>query len=145
VKFDCHLEEYNGRLRSLVLQVLRFCLLLACLFVLGCGPEPGGVVSGKVTYKGAPLTAGVVNFHSDKGHASQGTLDSAGAFKLAGELPPGTYKVFLLPPTPKQLEPGKPIEKVAFDLPPKLQDVAQTPVTQEVKKGPNEVTITLPD
>jgi len=114
--------------------------------VFGCGGSPEGTVQGKVTYKGAPLGAGVVNFLSDKGRAATADLDSSGAFKMSGPLPVGNYKVFVTPPTPKQLPPGTPPEKtVPFNLPPKLQDPAQTPVTKEVKAGPNDFPIDLPE
>jgi hypothetical protein len=103
-------------------------------------------VSGKVTYKGAPLTAGVVNFHSEKGNASQANLDSSGAFKMSAPLPVGNYKIYVTPPIPKQLPPGTPPEKTEpFTLPPKLQDPGQTPVTKEVKAGPNDITVDLPE
>jgi hypothetical protein len=129
-------------------RTLLVCLPLAALIALpGCGGAPEGTVDGKVTYKGAPLTSGVVNFHSpDKGHGATANLDSGGAFKLSAPLPVGSYKVFVTPPVPKQLPPGTPPEKVEFPvLPPKLQDPVQTPVSQEVKAGPNTFTIDLPE
>ena len=122
-------------------------LLIAILAMVGCGgAKPEGMVSGKVTYKGSPLANGVVNFHApEKGTASQANLDSNGAFKLPGTLPAGNYKVFVLPPVPQQLPPGTAQPKVDFSLPPKFQDPGQTPVTKEVKAGPNDFTIDLAD
>jgi hypothetical protein len=127
-------------------QVSLVCLLAALVALPGCGGTPEGTVQGKVTHKGAPLTAGVVNFQSDKGHAATADLDSSGAFKLSGAVPVGNYKVYVTPPTPKQLPPGTPPEPpVQFTLPPKLQDPAQTPITKEIKAGPNDLTIDLPE
>jgi len=87
-----------------------------------------------------------VNFHApDKGVAVQGNLDSSGAFKLASELPAGTYKVYVLPPLPKQLPPGEAPQKVDFNLPPKFQDPTQTPLKEDVKAGPNDFAIDIKD
>lgn len=134
----------NVAFRSAILVVL---LAMASVSLTGCpGSVPTGTVAGKVTYKGAPLTAGVVNFYNaEKGSAATADLDSSGAFKIGAPLPVGTYKVYVLPPTPKQLPPGEAQPKVDFPLPPKLQDAGQTPVTEEVKAGANDFTIDLPE
>ena len=132
---------------ALIRRTLGVALCVAILGLAGCeAAKPEGTVSGKVTYKGSPLASGTVNFHaSDKGTASQANLDSNGAFKLPGTLPAGNYKVFVLPPVPQQLPPGTAQPKVDFNLPPKFQDLGQTPVTKEVKAGSNEFTIDLAD
>lgn len=118
-------------------------LLLA---LTGCSAgKPEGTVSGTVKYKGAPVTVGTVNFFSaEKGSASEAPLDGSGNFKLAGGLEVGTYKVYIQPPIPEQLPPGKAPKSVArLTIPPKYQDLGQTPVTREVKEGPNTFVIEL--
>jgi hypothetical protein len=70
----------------------RFSLLaLGALFLIpcwGCGAGGGAVtalvpVKGKVTYKGRPLTSGVVHFESDGyGRAATGKLQSDGSYTL---------------------------------------------------------------
>jgi len=123
-------------------------LLLPALFLVlgGCTAEkPSGTVSGTVKYKGAPVASGNVNFVDPaKGTASQAKLDGSGNFTLPGTLEAGTYKVYINPPIPEQLPPGQAPKKVAkLDLPPKYQDPGQTPVSKEVKAGPNTITIDL--
>jgi len=117
-------------------------LLLAVLLALvGCS-KPTGTVSGKVTYKGAPLTSGEVQFVDPaKGTGSSGKLDSSGNYTLTGQLPAGTYKVYVQPPIPEQLPPGQVSKRAPFPVPPKYQDPAQTPVSKEVKAGKNDITV----
>jgi hypothetical protein len=123
-------------------------LLLATLVVLaGCQTKaPPATVSGKVTYKNQPLTSGFVNFYMpDKGIAAQGQIDADGNYKLQGEIIAGTFKVYVQPPTPEQLPPGKVSKRPPFNVPPKFQDPAQTPMTKEVKAGANDIPIELTD
>jgi hypothetical protein len=51
--------------------------------------------------------------------------------------------VYVQPPLPEQLPPGQVSKKPRLDLPPKYQDPAQTPVSKEVKAGPNTIPIDL--
>jgi len=114
------------------------------LVLFGCGGKPAGTVSGTVKYKGNPVASGSVNFYDGKtGNASQATLNESGKFTFPGTLAAGTYKVYVSPPVPEQLPPGQAPKKLKFDLPPKYQDPAQTPVSKEVKAGPNDITIDL--
>lgn len=122
-------------------------LLLPGVFLIlaGCAGKPAGTVTGTVKYKGAPVTAGSVNFFDPgKGSGAQGALNESGNFTIPGSLDAGTYKVYIQPPSPEQLPPGSKPKKVArFDLPPKYQDPTQTPVSKEVKAGPNTIPIDL--
>lgn len=116
------------------------------LIQVGCSSgKPAGTVSGTVKYKGAPVTTGSVNFFAtDKGTASAAPLDGSGKFTLPGTLEVGTYKVYIQPPVPEQLPPGKAPKNVArLTIPPKYQDLGQTPVTKEVKEGANTIEIEL--
>jgi len=121
-------------------------LLLAVSALVGCGSKPTGSVSGKVTYKGAPVTSGEVQFiDSAKGKGASGKLDGSGNYTLSGQLEAGTYKVYLQAPTPEQLPPGQVSKRPPFNVPPKYQDPGQTPITKEVKAGKNEIPIDLTD
>lgn len=122
-------------------------LLGMSLGAAGCSGPSEGTVSGKVTYKGAPVTEGIVNFFApDKGIAAEANLDGSGAFKMPGALPLGSYKVCIKPPLPQQLPPGSPPPKAAaFAIPAKFQEANLTPLTREVKAGPNDLSIDLTD
>src|SRR5207248_2752857 len=113
----------------------------------GCGGgKKMGTVSGKVMYKGQPVTAGEVQFYiPEKGLGSSGKLDDSGAYTLAGSLEAGSYKVYIQPPIPEQLPPGTAPKRVTFDVPKKFQDVKSTPLTKEVKAGSNDIPIELTD
>lgn len=115
------------------------------LILVGCSSGPQtGTVTGTVKYKGAPVAAGTINFHSGKGSGSQGTLDASGNFTLAGNLEVGEYKVYIQPPVPEPAPPGTPLKKVPkLDLPPKFMDLGQTTVKREVKAGANNFVIDL--
>jgi len=120
-------------------------LLLVALVLTGCqGGKKMGTVSGKVTYKGNPVTAGEVQFTMpEKGLGSSAKLDDSGAYTLAGQLEAGTYKVYIQPPTPEQLPPGQAPKPVKFDVPRKFQNLTTTPLTKEVKAGANDIPIEL--
>lgn len=90
--------------RSVITQTILVSLLVAA-FTLGCSQkEKLGAVSGKVTFKGQPLTEGVVIFtNAAKGIHMTAKLDEQGCYKVVmakGEgLPPGDYQVSVNPPT----------------------------------------------
>ena len=122
-------------------------LLGLFLGLAGCSGPTEGTVSGKVTYKGNPVTEGIVNLSApEKGLASEANLDSSGAFKLPGSLPLGNYKISLQPPRPQQLPPGSPAPKAAnLAIPTQYQDANRTPLTRDVKAGSNDFSIELTD
>ncbi|MEA1951450.1 MAG: carboxypeptidase-like regulatory domain-containing protein [Planctomycetota bacterium] len=82
--------------------------VLACLILAACLPgcnkgEKLGAVSGKVTFKGQPLTEGVVMFvNKAKGVHMTAPLDAEGRYKVVmakgAGLPPGEYLVTVNPP-----------------------------------------------
>ena len=74
------------KLRTGIAAVLSFASLLV---VVGCGDDDGigkrYKVTGKVTYKGAPLTKGSVNFYPDdvaKGQPAVGVIQPDGSYTL---------------------------------------------------------------
>jgi hypothetical protein len=89
--------------------VRRLVLIFSLLMLTGCGAEQPKLVSvtGKVTFKNEPLTAGNLYFHPDVGNSYQkdkpsSQLQRDGSFTMKtfpfGEgIPPGKYKVTLDP------------------------------------------------
>src|SRR5690349_4071112 len=72
------------------------CLLLAPLFVLAAGCGKGGVVSGKVYYKGKPVTRGTVNFYPEgKGGNYASLIEPDGSYSIA-KIPPGPAKITVM-------------------------------------------------
>jgi hypothetical protein len=77
------------------MRTLRLGLLaLALGLLLGCGrgSQVPAKVSGKVTYKGQPVPAGSITFHSEDKGSYSGTLGEGGAYEIP-DLPAGTLKV----------------------------------------------------
>lgn len=83
---------------------------LACTAVAaaGCGGEPPlGSATGRVTFRGAPVSEGAIVFtDSAQGAAYVADLEADGkfAFQVArgAGLPPGTYEVTIRPPRPNK-------------------------------------------
>ncbi|WP_143393833.1 hypothetical protein [Fimbriiglobus ruber] len=79
---------------------------------------------------------------SSTGTAAQAKLDSAGAYKVDGQLIAGDYKVYLSPPEIQPSAPGtKPAAPVKFEIPPKFQDPNRSGVIVTVKTGPNDIPV----
>jgi hypothetical protein len=124
-------------------------LSITGLAIAGCGgsAKPQGTVTGQVKYQGNPLTAGEVNLmQKETGTGATASLDKTGRFKLASPILTGSYNVSFTPPVPKQLPPGSPLEAPPpFPIPPKYQDPVQSDLKVEVKKGANDLNITVPE
>jgi hypothetical protein len=70
--------------------------LSLCLCLLGgCGG--GGVVSGKVSYKGTTLHAGEVLFLAENGQLLRSPIDPEGNYSIS-KVPAGTVKIGVYPP-----------------------------------------------
>jgi hypothetical protein len=71
-----------------------FGFVAATAVLAGCG-KPTGSVSGKVTFKDAPLKAGTIGFHStDNSGSVGGTINSDGTYSIAS-IPAGDYKIVI--------------------------------------------------
>jgi hypothetical protein len=116
------------------------------LLVLGCGSEPIGTAAGKVTYKGAPVAEGSVEFsNSESGLTYLADLQNDGSFKFelnqGAGVPPGTYAVAIQPP---RIKPGLgyiPPNKNAGDypnIPRKYRSSKSSGFSATVKAGNNE-------
>jgi hypothetical protein len=129
-------------------RALALMMLTGAVALVGCsGGKPTGSVTGKVSYKGAPVTSGFVNFFApERGAASQGKITESGTYTLEGVVDAGTYKVYLQPPLPEQLPPGtKPKARTPFNVPAKFLDGNSSPLSKEVKTGKNDINIELTD
>jgi hypothetical protein len=120
-------------------------LAAVALLAAGCGSKPVGSVSGTVTYKGAPVKSGSVNFVSATGAADQAKLSESGAYTIPS-LEAGEYKVYILPPTPEPQPPGtKLAPPPKFEVPAKYQDAKSSGITKTVTGGKNDIPIDLKD
>lgn len=91
-------------------MIARLSALLGCCIatvsLAGCSGEDNGIlvpVTGTVTYKGAPLTKGEINFVPEQGGArgARGTIGEDGRFTLSSYgvddgAHPGKYKVTVI-------------------------------------------------
>jgi hypothetical protein len=76
----------------------RFALVVLTALLAGCGSSGATVVEGKITYKGQPVTTGLVNFMVDGGRPLGGAIKPDGGYSF--ELPPGDYRVRVDTPPP---------------------------------------------
>jgi hypothetical protein len=135
-----------------------FCLLLiASASVLGCG-SPTAIVTGKVTYKGKPVTSGVVVFIDDGGRATlPANVRADGAFDISRAFLGRARVSFdnLAPPPLPKIKPGSPLaEDAEFKqmaaavenytaTPPKYKDPTNSGIVFDLKPGRNECNIDL--
>jgi hypothetical protein len=95
-------------------------LLTSVLFLSGCGQSTGNV-SGKVTYKGAPLRGGTVGFVDSSGRTMGAAMEEDGTFKIKN-LPTGEYIVTVETNSvkpPQSSEAAPPALKKGMGAPPK--------------------------
>ncbi|MEK6261317.1 MAG: hypothetical protein AABP62_22175 [Planctomycetota bacterium] len=128
----------------------RLAILLCFLSVLGCGGkgsakrDPVYPVSGKITYKGAPVVGADVTFASDGGKRSAfGRTDDKGAFRLTtfaandgaveGKHTVTIVKTTVAAPTVKQA----PIESKDY-IPPPIEDTSNLPVVLPKSEFPTK-------
>jgi hypothetical protein len=127
------------------------------LLSAGCGssgPQMASV-SGKVTYKGQPLTKGSVSFVSTdpaRPNAS-GAIQSDGSYTLQTREPGdgaqlGDYKVSVTDIDPEAYNtalPGEAPKLPKSAIPQKYENPETSGITQKVVSGSNKVDITLTD
>lgn len=132
----------------------RVLAILPVLAALGCGGSNMGQVRGTVTYKGKPVTPGIVQFYPDSGPMAFGGLNANGQFTLTTKTPgdgalAGRHRVCFLPfiPGAGDTGPGKPqFDDNPKNLPQKYRSRESTPLTVDVIAGSTiEVTFKLED
>jgi hypothetical protein len=72
--------------------------LLVLLAAVGCGPG-SATVSGRVTYKGAPLPSGDVLIYGANGKVQSGPIGADGNYAIY-KAPVGDVKMAVVPPNP---------------------------------------------
>src|SRR5215467_11553492 len=75
-------------------------LLLLLPVLAGCGGKRTGFVTGKVTFKGQPVTSGSVTFYGEDGRVDSGQLSIEGNYTIA-QAPRGVVKVTVVPAQPR--------------------------------------------
>ena len=146
----------DARLKWLTRVVLTGTLtLILPILSVGCGSSgPAmGRVSGKVTYKGSPLTKGTVTFQSTapNGRNATGEIQSDGSYTLQTENPSdgallGEYKVAIYAHDEEVLDytPAKPVPLKRL-APAKYEKTETSGLTATIKSGSNPLNFDLTD
>ncbi len=119
-------------------------ILLAGLGLSGCStsetPDPTAPLNGKVTFKGTPVSEGMVNlFDSKRGNAAAAKLGADGTYSMPAVVL-GNYDVSI---TPLQVEPSTDATKPApppanpENIPEKYRDSKTSGLKAVVKAGNN--------
>lgn len=119
--------------------------LILLVTTCGCGSNtPSAVVSGKVTYKGTPVTQGLVGFLA-KGSPPIGTsLRPDGTYEI--ELPVGDYQVRVdtPPPMPAGWKEGDPLPlNLVRQVPEKYASFSNSGLTASVSEQESTKTLDL--
>jgi hypothetical protein len=113
--------------------------LAATLAFVGCGGPTSSAVSGKVTLGGQPVTKATVNFFNPTtGVAASAEIGADGAYKVTENLPPGSYKVSIVPlaDVSRPPMPGEPAAPAASSpVPGRYQSDASSGLTADIKPG----------
>jgi len=126
--------------RSVLSGRLAICLgfLASVCWCTGCGPgaPPTGSISGKVTFKGEPVTTGVITLVNDEaGLGASGELDASGNFRI-DSIQTGQYKVAVYRPPPPP-ESNVDLKNWKLSIPGKYQDIETSGLTATVNEGEN--------
>jgi len=136
-------------------------ILVAGLLAVSCQSRGvnSAVVSGKVTYKGAPVTGGKVTFHSPTAGPVPGPINPDGTYSFGG-VAPGEMKVTVETESARQaasmdytkmMKPPAGMKESAtptpvyVPIPAKYANEATTPLTVKVASGNNTINLELTD
>ncbi|NBU75961.1 MAG: hypothetical protein EBS30_12185 [Planctomycetes bacterium] len=123
-----------------------FVLLTSMFFVSGCGGDSAGpkvgTMTGKITYKGAPLSNGTVQVFSADGRGGSGPITADGTYTALGDVTI-TVKVLASAMTgmkPVARPPGTPAmpgesDKPPVTIPANYGDKAKSGLTFTIKSG----------
>jgi len=140
------------------MSIMRFCLLLTLIAMMGCGGGtvklPKAPVSGVVTYRGKPLSTGRVCFVHQSGQASTADLAADGTFTLSAFQ--GRNQVVIECLAPEKSAPGSTKGRIGFPpqgrigfppqeslIPTRYSECATSGLTCEVKPDENHVEFAL--
>jgi len=136
----------NFARRAVFLMIVA--LMLPLLLCAGCSESTevrSGEVSGKVTLEGQPLTAGIVLFMTEDGHAASVPIGTDGSYTL--QIRPDRFKVAVTPPEdpdPLASPPAGPKSgsgDVAISR--RYRDLSSSGLTFDAKEGSNTFNIEL--
>ncbi len=119
----------NAQRRAWIVSVV-------CVTLLpGCGRSAKTTtVTGNITFKGQPVSSGLINFQPAGGKTLGGPIKADGAYEF--QLPPGEYKVRIdAPPAiPASYKEGDPLPKLGPRLvPEKYADFNGSGLTASIK------------
>lgn len=143
---------------------------IALLPLMGCGSKrnQGGVLSGKITYKGQPVNGASLHLISPSSAdtnitipvSQEGTFQSSnippGEYKIVVDAPPPPQQAMRMPPT-KGMDPAKAEEmrqklqqvqgdqKPTIAFPNKYKRVDQTDLKCNIKEGDQKLDLELKD
>jgi hypothetical protein len=130
------------------------CVLLSML-IFGCSSGttytydgPTGEVTGKVTFKGSPVSVGQVNFQSTHGAAS-GEIEEDGTYTLTylgrSGIPVGDFLVYVTPPRTESTEAQEEVPSTVSHpmIPEKYQMASTSGLKFSVKEGANTYDIAM--
>lgn len=107
----------------------------------GPAPDPTATVTGKVTFQGAPVSEGVINFYDAKrGNAAVTKLGADGTFS-ADSVVLGDYGIFITPlqvDAPVDATKPAPLPANPANIPEKYRDVKTSGFKTTVKSGGNK-------
>jgi hypothetical protein len=127
-------------------------LLLAVVLSIGCSrEEQGGIVTGKVSYKGKPLDVGTIVFHpaTGGGQLCHSLIQKDGTFKLQNQvksemIPPGSYvAVVFADNTSIAAMKEDPLYPVQPTVPFKFSSPTTSPLKYDVVIGENNFDVNL--
>jgi hypothetical protein len=121
-------------------SVFQMFLVTCCLAIfIGCGKNNNittGTVSGTVTYKNQPVTAGSIMFlHPVTKLGGNASLDDKGKYTISVPIPVGEYYVAILPPSPPA--PHEKSQVISYPIPEKYQVPERGTLKFTVNKGTN--------
>ena len=122
------------------------------LSAFGCGKSPTPVVTGRVLYRGEPVSDGLIVFAPNPDRGSDGPLATGrinpdGSFILGGDegkpVAPGWYRVAVAPPSGSLEVPTA--DRPYPGLPTKYRNPTLSGLEREIKAGTNSFEFDLDD
>jgi hypothetical protein len=135
-----------GLIRKRSRRPLQCCSFVLIALLAGCGDSSIGKVSGKVTFRGQPVSEGRISFTSkaEGGGGADATLNTDGTYRIVtddGGLKVGEYEVTVFPAiihdTSDPHTPPVGVEKPADNIPKKYWNPKTSGFTATVKPGKN--------
>lgn len=121
-------------------------LLMLVATTVGCGDDVDTTtVQGAISFNGAPVTSGVINFQAQGGRPLGGAINADGTYSC--DLPPGEYQVRIDAPAPlpEGLKEGDPLPNLPRLVPEKYAHFNSSGLTATVtNEAPQTIDFNLP-